>query len=252
MITADEVRRVIVEHDASRPRSQQTAIGPSDLSSPCSRRIAYQILGVPRQVSSDVNLYAYVGTGLHRQLADACEADNERLGRRRWETEMPVSVPVTDAVVVPGSADAYDHDTASVIDWKSRGASKPSQVTRDKHHQQLAWYGLGVILAGHPITTQSVVYIPRNGTLSHIEVDTRPFDQEVAEAALRRYEQLLAAAAAGPSVLPLLPVAHDCKFCAWWVPGHDDLTTGCPGQPPTDATADIPPWEPQGKEGERA
>ncbi len=47
-ITADMVRSIIVDHDAARPRSQQTDIGPSDLSSPCSRKLGYQILGTPK------------------------------------------------------------------------------------------------------------------------------------------------------------------------------------------------------------
>lgn len=41
-ITADLIRQIITDHDNARPRSQQTAIGPSNLSTPCSRKLAYQ------------------------------------------------------------------------------------------------------------------------------------------------------------------------------------------------------------------
>ena len=237
-ITAEQVRSLIVAHDAARPRSQQTRLGPSDLSSPCARKIGYGLLQVPAVVPNDVSLYAYVGTGLHRQLEDACKAAGPR-----WSTEKRVSVPINDTVTVTGHLDAYDHDTKTVIDWKSRGANKPSQATRDKHHQQLGWYGLGAILAGLVVDHLAIVYIPRNGTLADIEVDARPVDMPAIEAQIRRYESLLAATAAGPAVLPMLPTEHDCKFCSWWAPGHEDLATGCPGEPPT-STTDLPPWEP--------
>lgn len=250
-ITADDVRHLIVSHDADRPRSKQTALGPSSLASPCARQIGYGALQVPPAVSTDVNLYAYVGTGLHSQLEWACKADNARLGRTRWLTEKRVSVPVTDAVTVTGSLDAYDFDTYTVVDWKGRGASKLSAATRGKHHGQLGWYALGAILAGLVVDWQAVVYVPRNGTLSEIEVDARPVDMDAVEAALRRYESILSAVAAGPAVLPLLPTEHDCRFCSWWKPGSDNLTTGCPGQPPTSHAA-IPPWEPEEEAQEKA
>jgi hypothetical protein len=238
VITADLIRDLIVGHDASRPRSKQRAIGPSDLSSPCNRKLAYQILGVPRASGNQVNLYSYVGTGLHRQLQDACDRHPDR-----WLTEFPVSVPVTEQVAITGHGDAYDRETFSVVDWKSRGASRPSSGTRDKHHTQLLPYALGLILQGHRVDHCAVVYIPRNGHLTDIEVDSRPFDHDAAERLLRRYEALLAAAAAGPSVLPMLPVVDDCTFCSWWKPGSDDLAAGCPGANPKDLSAPSP-WEP--------
>lgn len=236
MITADLVRDLIVAHDAARPRSKQTAIGPSDLSSPCNRRLVYQILGVPKVAQNTVNLYAYVGTGLHRQLQDAADRHPDR-----WLTEIPVSVPVTDDVTIPGHADAYDKDTHTVVDWKSCGTTRPSAATRDKHHTQLLPYGLGLILAGHTVEHCAVVYIPRNGKLSEIEVDVRPFDQAAAEALLRRYEALLTAASAGTAALPLIPAADDCTFCGWWLPGWPgDPSEACPGAQALQTTGTQP------------
>lgn len=228
-VTADEVRRLIIDHDAGRPRSQQTHIGPSDLSSPCDRKLVYQLSGVPRVVPNDVNLYAYVGTGIHRQMERACKAHNRRTRHGRWLTEVAVSVPVTAEVNLTGSCDAYDADTFTACDWKSRGTSKPSAAARDKHHTQILPYGLGLILAGHRVEHTAVVYIPRNGLLSEIEVDSRPFDHDAAEALLRRYEQLLTVAKAGPAVLPLIPTADDCTFCPWWNPNAWIDGAGCAG-----------------------
>ena len=240
MITADEVRRLIIDHDAARPRSQQTHIGPSDLSSPCNRRLVYQLLGVDRVAQNEVNLYAYVGTGIHRQMEDACKAWNRRNQRGRFRTEVSVSVPVTDDVTLSGHVDVLDTDTATAGDWKSRGTTKPSKGTRDKHHAQLLPYGLGLILAGHEVKYTAVVYVPRNGTLADIEVDSRPFDHDAAEALLRRYESLIQAASVGPAVLPLVPTADDCTFCPWWAPNAWIDGNGCAGHQAQQTPGAVP------------
>lgn len=226
-ITADLVRSLIIDHDAARPRSQQTAIGPSDLSSPCSRKLVHHLLGTPRQAQQHVNLYAYVGTGIHRQLESALKADNAK--RKRWLIETRVEVPVTDDVTISGSCDAYDTETYTAADWKSIGTTKPSQTKRDKNHTQILPYGLGLILRGHRVDYTAVVYIPRNGKLADIEVDVRPFDHEAAEQLLRRYEQLIEASKAGPAVLPLIPTADDCTYCPWWNPNAWIDGAGCAG-----------------------
>ena len=82
-ITADEVRRLIIDHDAARPRSQQTHIGPSDLSSPCDRKLVYHLAGVPRVVPNEVNL-AQRGPGMTPRRKEARRP--QRLGKRGRST----------------------------------------------------------------------------------------------------------------------------------------------------------------------
>ena len=88
MITADMVRDIITGHDRSRPRSKQTKVGPSDLSSPCDRRLVYQLLGVDRPAASGVNLAAWVGTGIHAQMEAALK------GHPDWLTETPIDIDI--------------------------------------------------------------------------------------------------------------------------------------------------------------
>ena len=226
MITADEVRRLIVAHDAARPRSRQTAIGPSDLSSPCDRRLGYKLLGVPRVVPSDVNLPAWVGTGIHRQMESALQGDPD------WLTETPIAIPVTDEVTLAGSCDAYHRPTSTILDWKSVGPSALAKYAREtpaNYRAQVGLYGLGMVLAGHVVTHVGIGYIPRNGHLSDIHVDVWPWDQGLVEASLRRYEALITAASIGEAVLPLLPTASDCRFCGWWNPNAWVDGLGCGG-----------------------
>lgn len=254
MITAEDVRALIVAQDEARPRSRQRRVGPSDLSTPCRRQLGYKVLGVEPAVASGVNLYAFVGTGVHAQMEAVCAADNARLGRQRWLTEHRVSVPLGDGLPeLTGSLDAYDADTFTIIDWKTRGANRPSAATRAKHRTQANIYGLGAVLSGLRVDNVAICYIPRNGTLEDIEVDVAAWDDADADAALALLSQLHTVAPLGAgAVLPSLPTADDCRFCRWWQPGAERLDVACPGhnKPPG---GDLPPWETQeeSKEGAR-
>jgi hypothetical protein len=39
-------------------------------------------------------------------------------------------------------------------------------------------------------------------------------------------------------ILPLLPTAHDCRFCGWWMPGSLTPEQACPGHPDPGDTAE--------------
>ena len=227
MITADLIRSIIVDHDAARPRSKQTKIGPSDLSSPCSRRLVYQILGVPKVVADTVSLQAWVGTQIHAGLETAVKGHDD------WLTEQPVSIKLSKTLTLSGTLDAYHKPTFTVIDYKSVGPSALAKYRRrspDNHLTQVSLYGLAAVLSGRMrVEHTALVYVPRNGDLADIHVDAHPWDEARAEAALRRLEALHAAAAAGPSVLPLIPTGDDCRWCGWWNPNAWVDGNGCPG-----------------------
>ena len=235
MITADMVRRIIVDHDAARPRSQQTAIGPSDLSSPCDRKLIHQILGTPTVTDSVVNLQSWVGTGIHAQMEAALKDDPD------WLTEQRVGVDLGGGLILRGSLDAYHKPSKSVCDWKSVGPSALAKYRRqspDNYLTQVSIYGLLAVLSGRmSVEYTAIAYIPRNGDLSEIHVDAHPWDQDRADAAIRRLEALHAAAAAGPVVLPLVGTADDCRFCRWWNPNAWADGNGCPGH---QTSGDVP------------
>lgn len=121
--------------------------------------------------------------------------------------------------------------------------------TPDNYRTQVAIYGLLAVLSGkYRVDNTAIVYIPRNGSMSDIHVDVHPWDQERADAAVKRLVDLHAASAAGPAVLPLLPTADDCMFCPHKLPGSDRLEIGCPGHNPTDSTGYPAAWEPKERE----
>jgi hypothetical protein len=240
MITADMVRDLIVDHDASRPRSQQTAIGPSDLSSPCDRKLIHQILGTPKAVDPAVNLAAWVGTALHAQMEAALK------GNPDWLTEQKVGVKLSKTLTIAGHLDAYHKPSKTIVDWKSVGPSalaKYRRATPDNYRTQVSVYGLLAVLSGRmSVENTAIVFIPRNGDMADIHVDCHPWDQDRADNAIRRLEALHAAAAAGPVVLPLVGTADDCRFCGWWNPNAWADGNGCPGhQTPGDVPVETQP-----------
>ena len=255
MITADEVRDLIVRQDADRPRSKQVTLGPSDLGSPCARKLAYKLLGVEPVTATDVNLAAWVGTGIHAQMELALKAENKRAKRRVWEVELPLRIDLGEGRAIPCHVDAYNVDRATAIDWKSVGPSALSKYkanTPDNYATQIDLYGLALVLSGRRVEHVGIGYIPRNGDLKDIHVVTWEWTGERADAAIKRYEALLSATAAGPAVLPLLPTAADCRFCPWWAPGSDDPTTACPGMPSQNPRGQLPPWNPEETAQEKA
>lgn len=241
MITADLVRDLIVTQDAERPRSTQKALGPSNLSTPCARKIGYGLLDVPPVTQTGVNLAAWVGTNIHAGMELACAAENKRAKAKVWETEIRCQIPLKPPI--PCHVDAYHHPSHTVLDWKGVGPSalqKYRRQTPDNYATQIDLYGLALVLSGYRVDRVGICYIPRNGDLKDIHVTTWEWTGERADAAIKRYEAIIAATGAGTAVLPLLPTASDCRFCQWWNPGvawtdPTGVTAGCPGHPETTA-----------------
>ena len=163
---------------------------------------------------------------------------NKDAGTVVWEVELPVEIN-TGKVAIPCHVDAYHLPTYTAIDWKGVGPSalqKYRRATPENYATQIDLYGLALVLSGRRVDHVGIGYIPRNGELSDIHVETWPWDGERADAAIKRYEAIHAATSAGPAVLPLLPTASDCRFCGWWVPGWPgDPATACQGHPETPA-----------------
>ena len=61
----------VKEYSTWSPRSQQTMIGASEIGTPCSRRLAYKLLGVDA-INTDMDSWpAIVGTSVHANLEKA-------------------------------------------------------------------------------------------------------------------------------------------------------------------------------------
>lgn len=236
------VVREIVEH----PRSQQRAIGPSEIGDPCMRKIAHKLLGTPERAQQP-NWRATVGTAIHAWLEGGFDHDSVASlaaleDQERWLVEtrvtaayLPELEPLTGQSFLQGSCDLYDRVTATVIDHKTATASRlrsfrkegPSGTYRIQAHT----YGLGWHLRGFRVAAVAICFLPRDGDLSDAYWWSEPWDRAIADAGIERLRGIaVACTTLGAQAPVVLPTADSyCQWCPFFAPGAKDLTRGCPG-----------------------
>lgn len=229
----DVIRRTIMAH----PRSLQKRIGPSEIGTPCTRKLGYKLAGVEPVRPPSPAWRPTVGTAVHAWLQEAFEAENRALGWDRWLTEQKVAPGVIGTETITGHCDLFDLLTGTVIDWKipgpssikaKRSAGSPGQTYRVQAHA----YGLGFALAGgYEVKHVAIMFLPSAGELSEHYYWTEPFSPSLAFEAFDRAQGVLDAIdTLGMDALALLPVAADyCSNCEWWSPGSEDARVACPG-----------------------
>ena len=233
------IRTAISNH----PRSLQTRIGPSEVGNPCDRRIGYTLLGTPKRERGDA-WKPTVGTAVHTWLADALDADDTTRvidaggmiadAQLTWLTEQTVTVGyLDDGTPITGSFDAYHQPTGTVIDHKIVGVAslrdKKANGPGQQYRTQAHLYGAGLLMAGHPVTTVAINFLPQNGNLTDGHWWSEPFDISVAAAAITRLRTIHAHISSTGSVEGLTAREAWCSFCPFHSPGSTDLQAGCPG-----------------------
>jgi len=226
-----------VKHAASHaPRSLQTEVGPSELGTPCVRRLAYKLLAWD-QANADTDPWASViGTAVHAWMAATYSDVNRQLGRIRYLVERRVPLP---GMPHGGSTDLYDRDMRLNNDWKVTGMDKLRQYRRSgpgqQYRVQAHAYGLGLQLAGETPEHVAITFLPRGGRVSDLHVWAEPYDPLVAVEYLKRYQATRDALAAldpeaNPERWAMFPTADaHCSWCPFHLPMSADLSKGCPG-----------------------
>lgn len=217
----DELVSMIRSRDAATPRHLQVELGPSDVSHPCHRRMAYGIMAEPGGNPSFDPLPAIIGTAVHHWLESAARHANEALGRERWLTETRVEV----APGLSGSCDLFDLDTGTVIDWKVVGTPRLAKYRKDPgpiYRAQVHLYGRGFQNAGHQVNRVAIAFVPRGATLHSLHVWSADYDQRITDDVLTRREQVLRllndfCVEENPERYSWFPVEPlDCVFCPWY------------------------------------
>lgn len=251
-VTTDYMAAV-VDAITNHPRSLQKRIGPSEIGTPCARKLGYKLAGKPERPQKP-NWKATIGTGGHLWQEEAFDRANlvwnqahGNHGVERWLLEEHVTIgndlhgePIT------GSCDLYDRVTRTVIDHKFVGKTQlakyrsngPSPTYRVQAHS----YGVGWAHAGFPVDQVAIAFLPRDGELADAHIWTEPFNPGIAAAALQRLHGIQAALALlGDQAYTQMPTADDyCTFCPFYLPNSADLTQGCPGHPGNPATTQEP------------
>jgi hypothetical protein len=233
---ATRVIETVKQAAANAPRSLQTAPGPSELGTPCRRRLVYKTLDWDPKPNTDTDPWAAIqGTAVHTWMAETFTAENAQHGYARYLIEHRVHLPYG----ISGSADLYDRHTGGVIDWKTTSLDNIRKYRRDgpggQYRTQAHLYGLGLQLAGESPQYVADVFLPRGGRIDGLHVWAEPYDHTIAVQALQRYQAardfaLCLDPEANPQNWALLPTADaHCAYCPWYLPGSTDLSQGCPG-----------------------
>lgn len=256
--TVRELRDVLIDFEASRPRTLQRELGPSELGTPCAQQIARKLSGAPRRPITEPTWAPFQGTAVHASMEDVVAFWNRRLGRERWLAEDRLTVtqaaPNTggrpDYPAVAGNGDAFDTDYGMVVDWKHVGKTALEKLGRGKrmgkptaeqvsaeYRTQAHLYGLGHAAKGRPVRYVRLVLLARDYSYDKSDEWTEPYDEELALAAVGRYWDIwnlvhdLGGPNAGPliTVVPAAPGKDACKWCPFYRPGQPTGWDGCAG-----------------------
>lgn len=221
------LRELIYEGSASMPRSQQKAIGMSEVGGQCDREIAYKLAGTTPTRFDDDPMVTIVGTGIHLVLADMFRRIDA--GRGRWLIERPV-----EYMGIPGSADAYDRRKRLLIDWKSTAKAKIRRIAKDGPPQryiiQSQLYAQALRAIGEDPQQIAIVYLARDGGLNDLFVWPLPVDKSIADAAVARITTIkkeLEVKNAG-SFTPT--PSNLCGWCDYCQPDSTNPNIGCRGK----------------------
>lgn len=244
--TVGELRDILIGYDASRPRSMQVRLGPSELGTPCQAQIARKLAGAPRRPVTAPAWAPFQGTAVHAEMEQVIAYWNAQLGRTRWLAED--NLQVDDEI--RGHGDAYDCDSDMVVDWKhvgttalsklraARRAGKPAgEQVSPEYRVQGHLYGLGHERKGRPVKFVRLVLLARSWQFSDSDEWTEPYQPDIALRALDRYyatKDLLTAfdVANNPPLIglaPAAPSADGCKWCPFHNPAAPSGWESCQG-----------------------
>jgi hypothetical protein len=237
-----ELIEIIKWYDRRNPRASQVPLGPSEIGTPCDRRLAYRIAEVPA-INTDTDPWAaIIGTAMHSWLDAAISSwCTDQQGECEWLTETPV---VLDDFI-QGRSDLYNRSRAMVIDHKGAGPDVMRKILKHGpppgYVVQVQLYGLGYEKLGYPVKKVALAFYPRAGWLKNMYVWVTDYDRNVAQAAIDRVGEVAELlieknVLANPHRFEQIPAyrSNDCGFCPWYDPGRDPergaTETGCPGR----------------------
>lgn len=214
---ADVFDRAMHDH----PRSRQRAVGPSQLGTECTVAMLHALNGDREVEPPYAGWQATVGTATHDWVRGAFEAENQRLGRKRYVLEQRVTVGKYAGRTVSGTTDCFDLDRRELIDWKT--ASKSSMRRHrasvgNVHEVQRSAYGLGFDRLGLTPATVVNFYLPRDGNLTDAFAQRAPYDPQPALQAIERAGRLQGELdAAGGDVASVADTYEPCgsAWCPW-------------------------------------
>ena len=206
---------VLHSKDASRDRSLQTEVGPSEIGG-CRRKVWYRLNAQPHTNDNQSKLAAIMGTAIHAAIEEAIGAIDPEGKEYLVETEVAYGD-------MKAHVDLFVPGTGAVIDWKTSKIKNMSYFPSNQQRWQVQIYGYLLSKNGYEVKTVNLVAIARDGAEKDIKVHTEPYDETMALAALSWLENVKAS--------PELPPAEkDVSFCKDYCQYYDATEEmGCGG-----------------------
>lgn len=233
---------------SSDNRSAQATMGPSEMGTPCDRRLALSIMRMPPVNPGGDGWAAFVGTCIHAGLEAMFMWADAGTGRFAVEQRLEFN----SRLVPKGTADLIDRTLFMLDDHKCQGrwsrnklkSQGPSKTYRVQAHV----YAKGARLRGERIDHVAIISWPRDeATLDDLYVWTEEYRPDIADAAFRRVESIGAEVEIRQAQIreeyPDAPdleikarvgmeydVADDCRFCPMFLPNSHNPLNGCNGK----------------------
>ena len=206
---------VLHNKDASRDRSRQTQVGPSEIGG-CRRKVWYRLNAQPETNENQSKLAAIMGTAIHAAIEDAIgHIDPDG---KEYLVETEVSHGDMKAHV-----DLFVPSTGAVIDWKTSKVKNLSYFPSKQQRWQVQVYGYLLAKNGYEVKTVNLVAIARDGSEKDVKVHTEAYDEAIALEAFAWLDAVKAS-----EVLP--EPEKDATFCASYCQYYDATEQmGCGG-----------------------
>jgi len=167
---------VLHSKDASRDRSKQTQVGPSEIGG-CKRKVWYRLNAQPETNDNQSKLAAIMGTAIHAAIEEAIGAIDPEGKEYLVETEVAYGD-------MKAHVDLFVPSTGAVIDWKTSKIKNLSYFPSNQQRWQVQVYGYLLSKNGYEVKTVNLVAIARDGAEKDVKVHTEPYDETMALAAL--------------------------------------------------------------------
>jgi len=167
---------VLHAKDASRDRSLQTEVGPSEIGG-CKRKVWYRLNAQPHTNENQSKLAAIMGTAIHAAIEEAIGTLDPEGKEYLVETEVAFGD-------MKAHVDLFVPSTGAVIDWKTSKIKNLSYFPSNQQRWQVQLYGYLLTKNGYQVNTVNLVAIARDGAEKDIKVHTEPYDETMALAAL--------------------------------------------------------------------
>lgn len=206
---------VLHSKDASRDRSTQTEVGPSEIGG-CRRKVWYRLNAQPATNENQSKLAAIMGTAIHAAIEEAIGAIDPEGKEYLVETEVAFGD-------MKAHVDLFVPSTGAVIDWKTSKVRNMSYFPSNQQRWQVQIYGYLLSKNGYEVKTVNLVAIARDGNEKDVKVHTEPYDETMALAALSWLENVKASK-------DLPAPEKDASFCKDYCQYYDATEEmGCGG-----------------------